>query len=111
VARTRPTPPARSDDERRAALVKAAAAREARAALKAEVTAGEIDLSEVFARADDDDVVANIKVLTLLEALPYVGKIRSRRMMAELGISESRRLRGVGSRQRARLLETVAERG
>lgn len=75
-----------------------------RAALKAEVASGEVDLAEVFRRADADEVVANIRVLTLLEAMPNIGKVRSRRLLEELEISERRRLRGVGDRQRERLL-------
>ena len=102
------TPPARSDEERRAALRKAAHARTVRAELKADVAAGTVDLAGVFRRADEDDVVANIKVLTLIEAIPNIGKVRSRRLLGELGISQSRRLRGVGARQRERLLERLA---
>jgi len=104
---TPPIPPARTAAEREEALVRAAHARAVRAELKAEVAAGNVSLAEVMARADDDEVVANIKLLTLLEAVPNIGKVRSRRLLGELGISERRRLRGVGSRQRARLLERL----
>ena len=102
-----PTPPPRDDAERAAALEKAAHARAVRAALKADVAAGAVSMAEVFEQADTDEVVANIKLLSLLQALPYVGKVRSRRLLDELGISERRRLRGVGPRQRDRLLERV----
>jgi ribosomal protein S13 len=37
--------------------------------------------------------------------LPGVGKVRARRIMEELDISESRRLRGLGANQRTALLE------
>ena len=37
----------------------------------------------------------------MLESLPGVGKVQARRIMAELDISESRRLRGLGRNQRA----------
>jgi len=43
-----------------------------------------------------------------LEKLPGVGKVRARRIMAELEISESRRLRGLGTKQRAALLAAFA---
>ena len=105
---TTPTPPARTDAEREAALAKAAHARTVRAELRSEVAAGAVDLPEVFRRADDDPVVANIKLLTLLEAIPNIGKVRSRRLLDELDISEKRRLRGVGARQRERLVERLS---
>lgn len=110
MAGTDPVPPPRTAAQREAALAKAGEARATRAELKQAIHDGTIGLDEVFARAEDDEVVANIKVLTLLEAIPYVGKIRSRRMLEDLGISERRRVRGVGSRQRVRLLERIAER-
>jgi hypothetical protein len=105
---TPPTPPARTAAEREEALARAAQARAVRAELKAEVAAGNVSPAEVMARADNDEVVANIKLLTLLEAVPNIGKVRSRRLLGELGISERRRLRGVGDRQRARLLERLS---
>ena len=52
--------------------------------------------------------MANIKLLTLLEAIPNIGKVRSRRLLDELGISPKRRLRGVGARQRERLEERLS---
>jgi hypothetical protein len=104
---TATSPPARTPAEREAALARAAHARRVRADLKAEVAAGQLSLAQVFQQADEDDVVANIKLLTVLEAVPNIGKIRSRRLLAELDISERRRLRGVGVRQRTRLLERL----
>jgi hypothetical protein len=104
-----PTPPPRSDEARRAALEKAAEARRVRADLKADLRAGRIDLPEVFARAEGDKVVADTKLLTILEALPNIGKVRSRRTMADIGISERQRVRGVGPNQRQALLERFLE--
>lgn len=103
-----PTPPVRTDAQKAEALAKARHTREVWAELKRQVAAGELALPDVFARADRDDTVANIKVLKVLESLPNIGKIRSRRLLDDLGISESRRLRGVGERQRKRLIERLA---
>ncbi len=100
-----PTPPPRSDEQLRAALEKAAEARQVRAQLKADLQAGHLDLPAVFARADDEKIVADTKILTVLESLPNIGKVRSRRTMAEIGISERQRVRGVGPHQRAALIE------
>ena len=49
-----------------------------------------------------------MKVSVLLESLPGVGKIRAAQAMERLGISESRRVRGLGASQRAALLEWAA---
>ncbi len=42
----------------------------------------------------------------MLESLPGVGKVKARRTMEEIGISETRRVRGLGVQQREALLET-----
>jgi len=98
------TPPPLTDDARRAALAKAAEARRVRANLKQALKAGELGLADVLARAESDEVVAMTKILTILEALPGVGKVKSRRTMASIGISESRRVQGLGAKQRRALL-------
>ena len=97
------TPPPLTDDARRAALAKAAK-RRVRANLKQALKAGELGLADVLARAESDEVVAMTKILTILEALPGVGKVKSRRTMASIGISESRRVQGLGAKQRRALL-------
>ena len=48
-------------------------------------------------RGDESgDMLAKLKVVSVLESLPGVGKVRARDIMSELDISESRRLRGLG---------------
>lgn len=99
-----PQPPSLSDEQRAAAREKAVAARQARAQLKTELKAGTVDLAGVFAAAEDDPVVAGTKILTILESLPAVGKVKARRTMDTIGIAQSRRVRGVGEHQRGKLL-------
>ena len=74
--------------------------------LPPKITDGEegITLPELLDLADGDPIVAKMKVLAALEALPKLGKVKARRTMDEVGISESRRLRGLGAKQRAELL-------
>ena len=93
-----------TDEQRRAALLKAAEARRVRAEVKALLKMGSMTMSELLDRADTDPIVAKLKVLSALESLPKLGKVKARRTMEEIGISESRRLRGLGSQQRAELL-------
>jgi len=110
------TIPTRSAAQRRQALARAVEARRARAAMKARVRAGEVSVREVIAIAHqdqlsgDDEHVASMRVQDLLEALPSVGKVRARRLMEDLDIAPSRRLRGLGPRQEAALLDSFERR-
>jgi hypothetical protein len=98
-------PPALSPDQRRAALEKAAAARRQRAAVKEELKAERLSLKELFRRGEQDDVLGKLKVISMLEAMPHTGKVKARRLMKDLDISESRRLRGLGPNQKKKLIE------
>jgi hypothetical protein len=106
-----PLPPSLSPDQRQAALEKAAAARRRRAELREKLKMGSTSLKELLDEADREEVVGKMKVLTLLESLPGVGKVRARRLMEEIGISESRRVRGLGAQQRDALLKTFSQTG
>jgi len=99
-----PLPPALSPEQRQAALDKAARARRERAELKERLKMGSMHLSELLSAPDGDGVVAKMKVLSVLESLPGVGKVKARRTMEEIGISETRRVRGLGAQQRQALL-------
>jgi ribosomal protein S13 len=57
----------------------------------------------------DDPIVARMKVSALLEALPGFGKAKAARVMHELEISESRRVQGLGARQREMLMERLGK--
>ena len=97
-------PPVLSDEDRAAALVKAAAARRLRAELKQRLKMGSLSLRELLEQAENNDTIAKTKVLAVLESLPGVGKVKARRTMEEIGIAENRRLRGLGDNQRSDLL-------
>ena len=94
-----------SEDQRNAALAKAAQARRERAEMKELLRTGSLTLGEVFERAETDDVVAGTKVSSILVAMPRMGKVKTKRLMEEYGIAENRKVRGLGSRQRRLLLE------
>jgi signal recognition particle GTPase len=101
-------PPQLTPEQRRAALEKAAQARQKRAEVKEQLKSGRLTLADLFVQADGDEMVGKLKVVSMLESLPGVGKVRARRLMQELDISESRRLRGLGDNQRQRLLDRFA---
>lgn len=99
-----PLPPSLSPEQRQAALQKAAAARRLRAEIKDKLKIGSVTLQEVINQGDTDEMVGKMKVLSLLESLPGLGKVKARRLLEELEISESRRIQGLGRKQRDALL-------
>ena len=103
-----PLPPQLSDEQRAAALEKAAAARKARAELKERLKMGSITLPELFEQAPNDDTVGKMKVLAVLESLPGLGKVKARRLLEECEISETRRVQGLGVNQRRALLDKLS---
>lgn len=66
---------------------------------------GSLSLAQLLERAESDEIVGKMKVLSVLESLPGIGKVKARRIMAEVGVADSRRVQGLGSVQRQRLLE------
>jgi hypothetical protein len=103
-----PRPPSLSPDQRQAALEKAAAARRARAELKEKLKMGSLSLEELLEQGGQSDTVGKMKVISVLESLPGLGKVKARRMMEEIGISESRRVQGLGVNQREALLRETS---
>jgi hypothetical protein len=97
--------PELTDEQRREALAKAAEARREKAGLLHSLKDGRVTLSEVL----DDPRAERIRVEALVRALPGYGRARSQRLMNELGIAHSRRVRGLGVRQRRALLEAVGD--
>lgn len=101
--------PKLSDADRKLALEKAAKARAARAELRNRIKGGELTLAQVL-KMVDDPIVARLKVSALLESLPGFGKAKAAKIMSELEISESRRVKGLGIRQRDELLARLGDR-
>lgn len=100
-----PQPPKLTDEQRRAALRKAAEARRVRAEVKELLKTGSLRISELFARADSDRIVAGLKVEALISSMPGTGKIKAKRLMESIGIANNRRIRGLGDKQKEALLD------
>ena len=100
--------PETTPEQRQAALEKAAATRRLRAELKELLKTGSLTLPKLFERADGDDMVAGMKVYSLVASLPGVGKVKAGRIMGEIGIADNRRIRGLNERQRQALLDRLA---
>nr|WP_218880383.1 integration host factor, actinobacterial type [Kineosphaera limosa] len=95
--------------QRAEALEKAAAARRERAAVKNRLKSSQGSLSAVIKEGKTNEVIGKMKVSSLLESMPGVGRVRARQIMEEVGISETRRVRGLGANQIAALLDRFGE--
>ncbi|HMM96068.1 MAG: 30S ribosomal protein S13 [Micrococcales bacterium] len=97
--------PPLTQEQRAAALEKAAASRRQRAEVKNRLKHGGASLGGVIEDGKRDDVIGKMRVSALLESMPGVGRVRARQIMEEVGISESRRVRGLGQNQVSALLD------
>lgn len=91
-------------EEKKQALKKAQQVRSQRAKIRQDLKAGRTGIREILEQVDND-VVAKMRVAYLLESLPRIGKVRTRKIMNEIGIDETRRVQGLGSRQKQALIE------
>ncbi|WP_077597895.1 integration host factor, actinobacterial type [Olsenella urininfantis] len=99
--------PQLTDEQRKAALEKAAAARHERAELRDKIKKGETTLQDVL--DSEDPIASRMKVSALIESLPGYGKAKAAKIMDELGISATRRVKGLGARQREQLIEALSK--
>ena len=98
--------PQLTPEERAAAREKAKQARILRAQVREDLKSGKLSLEDLLEKKDDE-VIGRMKVSTLIETMPGYGKAKTEKVMAELNIAPSRRLRGLGKRQEAALLERL----
>ena len=71
--------------------------REYRSAFLDEIKAGEVPLAAAFERANNDEVLASMKVLAVIEGLPEAGKVQTRRAFEELGVDEAAHIADVSA--------------
>ena len=95
--------PPLTPEQRRAALEKAAASRRERAEVKNRLKNSGASISDVLKQGASNEVIGKMRVVELLQSMPGLGKIRAKQTMERLGIAESRRVRGLGSKQVAAL--------
>jgi hypothetical protein len=101
--------PTLTEEQRREALAKAAEARKKRAEVKERLKSGQLSLRDLLDRREDE-TVGKMKVSSVLESMPGVGKVRARKLMERLDISASRRVRGLGAKQKEVLLGEFSKR-
>ncbi len=103
--------PPLTPEQRAAALDKAAKARRERAEIKNRLKHSGGSLADVLAEGQSNEVIGKMKVSALLESMPGVGKVRARQIMERIGISETRRVRGLGANQVSALEAVFGGRG
>ena len=102
-----PTPPTLSQEQRVEASRLAVANRRRRADVKRLVKSGELSLDELFALAAHEECVAQLRAYDLISALPAIGEVKAERIMKSASIAKTRRIRGLGPKQRAELFRAL----
>ena len=102
--------PPRTDVERTQALQRALEVRRERAQLRADLRERRIRAVDIVRNSDSRAAWGALHVMWLLKAVPGFGDVRAERVMADIGISHSRRIQGLGERQRAELIDHLADR-
>ncbi len=98
--------PQMTDEQRAEALKKAAATRAKRAEYKEQIKTGELSAKKAFDKIDDP-ALGKMRVKQFIAAFPGYGKVTTEKLMAEIGIDDSRRLTGLGDRQKEALIEVL----
>lgn len=102
-----PTPPTLSQEQRVEASRLAVANRRRRAEVKRLVKSGELPLDELFSLAAREECVAQMRAYDLISALPAIGEVKAERIMKSASIAKTRRIRGLGPKQRAELFRAL----
>lgn len=99
--------PARTAQQRAEALERALAARQERARIRASLKSGELSGRDVLASCEQNSAWGSLPIRAFLTALPGVGTARAEAIMRDIEIADSRRLRGLGERQRLELMQVI----
>ena len=101
-------PPQLSIEERKAALLKAAEARKIRSEFKLQVKNKQIRWNAAF--ESTEEAILKMRIKELLESIPSFGSTRAENILDQIGISHSRRIKGIGIRQKNELLKILERR-
>lgn len=90
--------PTMTPEQRAAALEKARVVRAQRSELTKKLSMGIMSADDALKKADDP-VIGRMKVKSFVNSLPGYGKVKTEKLMEELGIPEGRRIQGLGTKQ------------
>lgn len=96
-----------SAEERQMALEKAAAVRKARAEIRRKLKERELSPRDALNEEDAQGIRAEL----FIRACPGIGKTKTEAIMHECGIAANRRVKGLGARQREKLVELIEKAG
>jgi predicted flap endonuclease-1-like 5' DNA nuclease len=97
--------PARSAEQRRAALAGANGVRTQRAQLKADLKRGEVSIAALI--AEPPQYLASARVADLLRALRGYGPVKADRLLERCRVSPKKTIAGLSPRQREALIEAL----
>lgn len=92
-------------NEREAALELAGRIRRTRESLVEKVRAGSVELRQIL--DSEDPLIRTIKVVTVIENLPGLGKVKARRILDEVGVSPNLKIEHLDSDRRSDLLDRL----
>jgi guanylate kinase len=98
-------PPEMSDEDRRRALELSKESRQVRAKYKGLINSGELSIIDFLSMAESNSILGKMRVKDLLESVPGYGKVRVENLMKKSEISPTRRVQGLGKKQRSSLIE------
>jgi len=101
--------PTMTAEQRSEALAKAAAVRKARSELITKVKDGKVSVEDLLQNSESDELIKKTKVAAIVKALPGVGPVKAAKLLDQAEIPEDRRIGGLGARQRAALLDALAD--
>lgn len=101
------TAPTRTPEQRSQALEQALAARQERALIRQRLKSGELKAREVLESCEVNLAWGALPIRAFLTALPGVGAAKAEAIMRDIDIAASRRLRGLGERQRLELMRVL----
>lgn len=99
--------PTMTPEQRAAALEKARIVRQERSVIMKKLSMSQMTPAQVLEDVSNP-VIGRMKVKSFINAIPGFGKVKTEKLMEELGIPETRRLQGLGSKQMEALKEATA---
>lgn len=102
--------PVLTQEQRVAASAKAVAVRVRRAEVKTALKSKTLTFNQLLEVSDSDEIIAGMKVKSVLESLPSIGKIKANSIMQKCEIAPSRRLKGLGEHQVKALVSELTNR-
>ena len=93
--------------ERKLAIASAFAMRCEMSQVLLDIASGNLNLSDVLIKNADHAATQRLYVVKALEAIQSIGKVKARRLMADLEITEKRRIESLSVNERQLLLKKI----